>query len=288
MDWCTSMGKLPKPWFTLVFNHFFAWEFEDFADSRDDFEWLKIGRKEIYIYITQTPLLRSWWNSISTTIIHKGCGEVEASWIAHQVVCFVYPEGLCPTKNCLIVAMRNAGRRERVPGVLPGMSCQTKHPWDLGPQFYSNGSKSVRTLCLVTKNYTDYQHSYKPAGWFMSTKENRDPPVLPVAVSFQWFRLFWKTSGKTWFSLWKSTSLELNPPFWCNPKLPQAHPDTLDPHVAETLGFPRRTQHPLPPPRQRGIAPPPKPMIGMLGFTPPPKKHGENKWNVTNRGQKRS
>ena len=113
----------------------------------------------------------------------------------------------------------------------------------------SNGSKSVRTLCLVTKNYTDHQHSYKPAGWFRSTKENRDPPVLPVAVSFQWFRLFEKTSGKTLFSLWKSTSLERNPPFWCNPKLPQAHPDTLDPHVAETLGFPRRTQHPLPPPR---------------------------------------
>lgn len=179
------------------------------------------------------------------------------------------------------------GEGSEFPGSCQGCRVTRSIFVDLGPQFYSNGSKSVRTLCLVTKNYTDHQHSYKPAGWFMSTKENRDPPVLPVAVSFQWFRLFEKTSGKTLFSLWKSTSLERNPPFWCNPKLPQAHPDTLDPHVAETLGFPRRTQHPLPPPRQRGIAPPPKPMAGMWVSHQRPKKM-EKTNGMSLHGQKRS
>ena len=97
MDWCTSMGKFKTG--NPSFQSYHAWEFEDFADtSRDDFEWLKIGRKE-NVYITQTPLLRSWWNSISTRIIHKGCGEVEASWIAHQVVCFVYPKDCAPPRT---------------------------------------------------------------------------------------------------------------------------------------------------------------------------------------------
>ena len=172
------------------------------------------------------------------------------------------------------------GEGSEFPGSCQGCRVTRSIFVDLGPQFYSNGSKSVRTLCLVTKNYTDHQHSYKPAGWFMSTKENRDPPVLPVAVSFQWFRLFEKTSGKTLFSLWKSTSLERNPPFWCNPKLPQAHPDTLIRTSQKLWGF--QGGHSIPCHHRDSVA-------SLLlqnqwlgcGFHTSAQKNGENKWNVT-------